>query len=46
MRPRNKPLTRSQISTIKQLRKKGWSERKIAEKIGCSRSTVWYWLQQ
>ena len=41
-----KRLTKKQIERIKTLHKKGKSERAIAKKIGCSRSTVWYWLQK
>ena len=39
-------LTKKQIERIKALHAKGKSERVIAEKIGCARSTVWYWLQK
>jgi len=35
-----KKLTKAQIKRIKTLHEKGKSERYIAEKIGCARSTV------
>ena len=39
-------LTKKQIERIKALYAKGLSQREIAEKIGCARSTVKYWLQK
>jgi len=42
----SRKLSKKEIARIKVLHKKGMSERAIAEKIGCSRSTVWYWLQK
>jgi biotin operon repressor len=38
-------LTKEQIAKIKELNKKGMSERAIAREIGCSRSAVWHHLQ-
>ena len=35
-------LSKQQIAKIKAMHKKGLSERVIAKKIGCARSTVWY----
>jgi transposase len=39
-------LKAKQIERIKTLSKKGLSERQIAEKIGCAKSTVGYWLNK
>lgn len=39
-------LTQKQVEKIKALHSKGLSERDIAKKLGCSRSTVWYHLQK
>jgi len=41
-----KKLTKKQIERIHALRAKGLSERAIAAKIGCARSTVWYQLNK
>lgn len=41
-----KKLSAAQISRIKSLKEKGLSERQIADKIGCARSTVWYHLNK
>jgi transposase len=41
-----KNLTPAKIAKIKKLAKKGLSQREIAKKIKCSRSTVWYWLSK
>ena len=42
----SKKLSQNQIKRIKELHIKGFSEREIAKKIGCSRSSVWYHLQK
>lgn len=34
------------MGRIMDLLEKGWSEKKIAEKIGHSISEVWYWLDK
>ena len=39
-------LTKKQIERIITLSSKGFSERAIAAKIGCSRGAVWYWLNK
>ena len=39
-------LTRQQVAKIIKLAAEGLSERKIAKKIGCSRSAVWYHIQK
>jgi biotin operon repressor len=39
-------LKAKQIERIKSLSLKGLSKRQIAEKIGCARSAVWYWLNK
>lgn len=39
-------LTEKQIDRIWSLHWKNKSERFIAEKVGCSRSAVWYQLQK
>jgi transposase len=41
-----KKLTEAKIAKIKALHNRGLSERAIAKKIGCSKSTVWYWLNK
>jgi len=41
-----KKLTKQQIAKIYLLAIDGLSERKIAKKVGCSRSAVWYHLQK
>jgi len=41
-----KRLTKKEIKRIWVLNRKGKSQRAIAEKIGCSRSAVWYQLQK
>jgi len=41
-----KTLTKKQIERIHALHAKGQTERAIAAKIGCARSTVWYQLQK
>ena len=35
---------RERAKVMKTLQKSGLSERAIAKKLKCSRSTVWYWL--
>lgn len=42
----NKKLTPAKIKKIKELTKKGLSERAIAKKLGCTRGAVWYWKQK
>jgi biotin operon repressor len=37
-------LSKAQINKIFILRGKGFSQKAIGEKIGCSRSAIWYWL--
>lgn len=41
-----KRLTDKKVTRIFELTEKGLSQRKIADKIGCSRSTVWYHLNK
>jgi biotin operon repressor len=42
----SKILSDKKIARIKELSKKGLSQRAIAKKVGCSRSAVWYRLQK
>lgn len=41
-----KKLSEKKIKKIKTLYLKGWSQRKTAKAVGCSRSAVWYHLQK
>lgn len=41
-----KVITKEQVKLFKQMAKKGASQREIAKKFKCSRSSVYYWLHK